>query len=129
MTRLRGTSLVLGLLLAGCATGNYIECGSATTAPLDLTCRIDGQPAEWVHVRSEKNDTLVDFNGHLYVFRGRTGHSGRLTFDEARLTIADLDVRLDRSSIRVRGQNVSINAEHLPDNRRRIIEGSSLTSE
>src|SRR6185503_17268882 len=113
-------SLILGQLLAGCATGNFIDCGSATTAPLTLTRSIDGRPSDWVRVRCEKDDTVVDFNGFIYVFRGRTGHSGRLSFDDASLTIADLDVRLDRSSIRVRGRNFSIDSEHLPDHRRRI---------
>lgn len=117
------------ILAAGCKSGSHLTVTERTTAPLDMIWTVDGKPTKWSKVSLSGNDTILDVNGHVYIFRNRTGWLGRLEYGRANIQIADLRVEADEDSITIIGDDFKINSNHPAVTKRGVLEGKILRTE
>jgi len=120
--------LLVVFVFVGCGSGTRLVVREKTQQPQQITM---GGERQWVKVRTEVNDTIVDFRGREFVFRGLVGYSGDLTLDNVDLEIGDAEVEIDEDTLEVTHGELRATLEHgdLPEGKRVVYSKGSLTVE
>ena len=124
--------ILFALLFAGaCAsTEGSMTIPRKTTKATEINLS-RGKDKAWVKVRTLGDDTIVDFRGREFVFRGLTGYEGTISLKECDLEIGDATVKINEDKVRVKQHKAVARAEHgsLPEGTRVIYAAGSLLLE
>ena len=121
---------MLVLLAAACGTSGSLVIKKKTTEPSRIGMDSGGEQ-RWIKVRTEGSDTIIDFHGREFVFKGLTGYEGTLELDEVDLEIGDADVEITTDHVEVSHGDTRVYYEYarLPKGKRVVYSKGSIGAE